>query len=96
MNAIHARSQLRYSPTSVDLEIGENPCETAVMLTWPSRDSQESGPGLPPLSLALVERAVEDFSRSARATKDGFGICLKVRGEKRTKIELTVTVLDKH
>ena len=46
MNAIHARSQLRYSPMSVDLEIRENPYETAVMLPWPSRGSQENGSGL--------------------------------------------------
>jgi hypothetical protein len=45
VNAIHARSQLRYSPKLVDLEIREIPCETAVMLTRPSRDSQEKGIG---------------------------------------------------
>ena len=45
MNAIHARSQLRYSPMSVNLEIGKNPCETAVMLTRSSGDSQENGRG---------------------------------------------------
>ena len=43
MNAIHARSQLRYSPTSVNLEVRKNPCETAVMLTRSSGDSQENG-----------------------------------------------------
>ena len=45
MNAIHARSQLRYSPTSVNLKIRKNPCETAVMLTRSSGDSQEIGRG---------------------------------------------------
>ena len=82
MNAIHARSQLRYSPTSVDLEIRENPCETAVMLTWPSRDSQESGTGQAHPSFVLAERAVEDLSRSTRARKDGLGLPLKMRVEK--------------
>ena len=43
MNAIHARSQLRYSPMSVNLEIRKNPCETAVMLTRSFGDSQENG-----------------------------------------------------
>ena len=71
MNAIHARSQLRYSPTSVVLEIRENPCETAVMLTWPSCDSQENGAGQAQPSLVLVERAVEDSPRVTRAIKDG-------------------------
>ena len=96
MNAIHARSQLRYSPTSHDLEIRENPCETAVMLTWPSRDSQENGTGKAQPSLVLAERAIEDPPRSTCAIKDGLGLPLKMRGEKRTKIELTITVLDKH
>ena len=45
MNAIHARSQLRYSPMSVNLEIRKNPYETAVMLTRSSGDSQENGRG---------------------------------------------------
>ena len=96
MNAIHARSQLRYSPTSVDLEIRENPCETAVMLTWPSRDSQEKWTGQAQPSLVLAERSVEDPPRSTRAIKDGLGLPLKMTEEKRPKIELTITVLDKH
>jgi hypothetical protein len=96
VNAIHARSQLRYSPTSVDLEIREKPCETAVMLTWPSRDSQENGTGQAQSSLVLAERVVEDSPRSTRAIKDSLGLPLKMRGEKRTKSELTITVLDKH
>ena len=96
MNAIHARSQLRYSPTLVDLEIRENPCETAVMLTRPSRDSQEKGTGQAHQSLVLAERAVENSSRSACAVKDGLNLPLKMRGDKRTENKLTLTVLDNH
>ena len=85
MNAIHARSQLRYSPTSVDLEIRENPCETAVMLAWPSRDSQENGTGQAQPSHVLAERTVEDCPRLTRGIKDGLGLPLKIRGEKKNE-----------
>ena len=84
MNAIHARSQLRYSPTSIALEIRENPCETAIMLTRPSGDSQEKGTRQTQPSHVLAERAVEDSPRSTRAIKAGLGLPLKMRGEKRT------------
>jgi hypothetical protein len=83
VNAIHARSQLRYSPTSVNLEMGKNPCETAVMLTRPSRDSQEKWTGQAQPFLVLPERAVENSPRSTRAIKDGLGLPLK--SERREK-----------
>jgi hypothetical protein len=95
VNAIHARSQLRYSPTAVDLEILEKSCESTVMLTWLSRASQEkwdwdrSHP-----SLVLAERAVADSPRSTRAVRDRRGLPLRMKGENE-KNNLTVTVLDK-
>ena len=81
MNAIHARSQLRYSPTSIDLEISENPRETALMLTWLSLGSQEKEREQAQLSLVLTERAVEGSPRPTRTIRDGLGLPLKVRGE---------------
>jgi hypothetical protein len=47
-------------------------------------------------SLVLAERAVEDFPRSTRAIRDGLGLPLKMRRERRAKVELTITVLDNH
>ena len=96
MNAIHARSQLRYSPKLVDLEIREIPYETAVMLTRPSRDSQEKWTGQAHQSLVLAEHAIENSPRSTCAIKDGLDLPLKMRGDNRTKNKLTITVLDKH
>ena len=96
MNAIHARSQLRYSPTSIGLEIGENPCETAVMLTRHSLSSQEKERGQAHPSLVLAERAVEDSPRSTRAIRDSWGLPLKMIEKKRTKNKQTITVLDNH
>ena len=96
MNAIHARSQLRYSPTSVDLEIRENPYETAVMLTRPSRGSQENGSGQAYQSLVLAEHTVENSPRSTAQSKGGLDLPLKSRGDNRTKNKLPVTVLDNH
>ena len=83
MNAIHARSQLRYSPTSIALEIRENPCETAIKLTRPSGDSQEKGTGQTQPSHVLAERAVEDSPRLTRAIKAGLGLPLKMRRERQ-------------
>jgi hypothetical protein len=49
-----------------------------------------------PTVLVFAERAVEDSPRSTRAIRDDLGLPLKMRGEERTKIELVITVLDKH
>jgi hypothetical protein len=96
VNAIHARSQLRYSPKLVDLEIREIPYETAVMLTRPSRDSQEKGTGRADQPLVFAERAVENSPRSTCAVNDGLDLPLKMRGDNGTKHKLTITVLDNH
>ena len=86
MNAIHARSQLRYSPTAIDLEIRENPCETTVMLTWPSRDSQENGAGQAQSSLMLDERAGKKSLSVASTIIEWFGDALTtIEDERRRK-----------
>ena len=74
----------------------ENPCETTVMLTWPSRDSQENGTGQAQSSLVLDERAVEKFLRSRPQQYGGLGMPLKMSGGEKTKIKLAITVLDNH
>ena len=77
MNAIHARSQLRYSPTSVDLEIRENPCETAVMLTRPSRDSQEKGTWQAPISLLCSRNSLSKLPSLNVRNQRRFGPALE-------------------
>ena len=70
MNAIHARSQLRHSPTRSDVKRLKYRkksyyIKNVVMLTLPSVISQESWVSrtLVPL-FVLAERAVEDSPRS--------------------------------
>jgi hypothetical protein len=96
VNAIHARSQLRYSPTSVELEISENPCETAVMLTRPSDDSQENGTGQAQSSHVFAEVQGDDGLPSTSSIQRQLGLPLKMGGEKRIKVASAITVLDKH
>ena len=83
-------------PHELIWEISEIPCETAVMLTWVSRDSQEKETGQARPFLVLAEPAVEDSSCSRCAIIDDLGLLLKNREKKRTTIELAITVLDKH
>jgi len=50
-----------------------------------------------PPSLKRDEQAwKEHVYRSTRAIKDGLGLPLKMRRERRAKVELTITVLDNH
>ena len=62
-------------PHIVDLEIGENPCETTSMLTWPSRHSQENGSGSSQIILlARRTRTIKLCSLGRRARLGALGV----------------------
>ena len=62
------------------------------------RDSQEKGTGQAQPFLVLAERAIEDSPSFDAHNKRRFGPALEDerREKKRTKTELTITVLDNH